>query len=243
MEKIKARINKLKEDIEQCEQDELNARALLVEAKQRQEAAENEKTSFERRIKMLTEELAKTKERLADKEKQLGSLETKTAEHEVAVKNLESQEVEDDEMLLSLSNEVKRWELDYATYDEQWREAKCKEAVLQKDLKKAESRYEDSSERIKQFLKVINSTSEEIKDLEAREYDQTEREKVNEEKLLFLTNHLKETLVREDAAERDALRLDRIKNCLEDEMKNCKNKIEGIRIQMEDVNNIAEYID
>ena len=240
MEKIKARINKLKEDIDACEQQESESKGLLSEALARLEAAETEKNSFRRRLQILQSEVAKTNDRLAERQERLDSLETKTAEHETAVKNLEDQEVEGDERLGTLSDQLKRGQIEVENYDTQWREAKRKEVVLVQDLEKAESRIEDSTARIDQLMKAITNATDQIKDLEAREYDQSERETLNEEKLAFLASQQKEVLGRAEAGERDAARLERIIAGLNEDIKNWKNKTEDVLAEIEDVNNMAE---
>ena len=243
MEKIKTRINKLKEDIDACEQKECESNALLKEANARLEAAETEKSSFRRRIKIIQDELAKTKERLAEKTERLDSLEMKTAEHETAVKNLENQEVEGDERMGTLSDQLKRGQIEVETYDTQWREAKRKEKVLLNDLEKAGCRYEEGCMRCDQFLKAINNATEQIKDLEAREYDQSERENLRAEKMTFLADQQKEALTRAEAAERDTARLKRILTGLDLDIKNWHNKTADVRAEIEEVNNMADDMD
>ena len=240
MDKIKARINRLKEDIDVCEQRETDAKGHLNDATARLEAAETEKNSFLRRLKMLQVELTKTNSRLQERQERLDSLESKTAEHETAVKNLEDQEVEGDERLGTLSEQIKRGQDEVDTYDTQWREAKRKEVVLMKDLEKAESRIDDNNARIDQLMKAITNSTDLIKDLEARESDQCERETLTEEKLAFLGCQQKEVLSRAEAAERDAARLDRIITGLKGDIKNWKNKTADVLAEIEDVNNMAE---
>ena len=243
MERIKAKINKYKEDIDCCEQRESESKSLHAEAKNRLETAESERNSFCRRLKIIEGEVRKTKERLAEKQERLDSLESQTAEHETAVKNLENQEVEGDERLGVLSDQLKRGQTEAEAYDTQWREAKRKEVVLLKELEKAESRYTDNTAHIEQLMKVIAKSSEEIKDLEVRESDQCERDLLNEEKVSFLKQQSKETLSRAEASERDAARLQRIITDLQDDIKNWKNKTDDVRAEIEDVNNMAEDID
>ena len=243
MERIKAKINKYKEDIDCCEQRESESKALYADAKNRLETAESERNSFCRRLKIIEGEVIKTKERLAEKQERLDNLESQTAEHETAVKNLENQEVEGDEKIGVLSDQLKRGQTEAEAYDTQWREAKRKEVVLLKELEKAESRYTDNTAHIEQLMKVIAKASEEMKDLEARESDQSERETVNEEKVLFLREQNKETLSRAEASERDAARLQRIVAGLQDDIRNWKNKTDDIRAEIEDVNNMAEDIE
>jgi chromosome segregation ATPase len=152
MEKVKARINKLKEDIDACEQRQSDSKALYNEATNRLETAETERNSFRRRIKIILGEVKKTNERLAEKQELLDNFESKTAEHETAVKNLESQEVEGDERLVTLSDQIKRGQSDAETYDSQWREAKRKEVVVLNDLEKAESRLADNTARTDELM-------------------------------------------------------------------------------------------
>jgi chromosome segregation ATPase len=185
----------------------------------------------------------KTNERLAEKQELLDNFESKTAEHETAVKNLESQEVEGDERLGTLSDQIRRGQSDAETYDSQWREAKRKEVVVLNDLEKAESRLADNTARTDELMKAITNATDKIKDLEAREYDQSERETLNEEKMAFLGEQYKEVLSRAEAAERDAARLQRIILGLEEDIKNCKNRTADVQAELEDVNNMVEDMD
>lgn len=233
----------MKQDIDVCEQQEADAKAALNEAKARQEAAEMEKESFKRRLRILRDEVRKTNERLADKKELLDGLESKTAEHEIAVKNLENQEVEGDERLATLADQISRGKLEVEGYDTQWREAKRKEVVLLKDLEKAEMRYEQNSMRIEELMDTVNNATNKIRDLEAREYDQSQRETTNEEKLVFLAAQEKEALIRAEAGERDAARLERVIDALLNDIKNWKNKTADVRAELEDVNNMVEDMD
>lgn len=242
MDKIKARINKLKQDIDVCEERESIAKGLLSEANARLDAAETEKNSFKRRLLIVKGEVAKTNERLYEKQNRLSGLESKTAEHEMAVKNLEDQEVEGDEMLGSLSDQLKRGQIEVETYDTQWREAKRKEAVLLNELDKAQSRFKESSARIEHFMKCIANTTDLIKDLEARESDQSERDTLNEEKSAFLTEQLKVAHLRVEAGERDGARLERIITKLKSDQKTWKLKTEDIYIQREELEEAAKEI-
>ena len=243
MEKVKARINKLKEDIEACEKRESESKALLSEANVRLESAESETNSFRRRLKILQGEVTKTNERLAERQERLNTLESKTAEHEIAVKSLEDQEVEGDERLGTLSDEIKRGQVEVETYDTQWREAIRKEVVLLNDVEKADSRFQENSSRIEHLMKAINNASAQIKDLEAREDDQSERDTLNEEKLAFLAEQYKEVLIKAEAGERDAARLERIIAGLEADIQNSKNKTADVIAEIDEVNNMVEDMD
>ncbi|XP_028415934.1 tropomyosin alpha-4 chain-like [Dendronephthya gigantea] len=243
MEKVKARINKLKQDIEDCEQQEANAKVALNEAKTRQEAAEMEKESFKRRLQILREEVKKTNERLAHKKELLNGLESKTAEHEIAVKNLENQEVEGDERLASLADQISRGKLEVDGYDTQYQEAQRKEVVLLSDLEKAELRFEQSSLRIEELMDTIRNTTNKIRDLEARESDQTQRETTNEEKMVFLSDQKKEAICRAESGERDTARLQRVIDTLGHDIKHWKDKTADVLAEIEDVNNMVEDMD
>jgi tropomyosin-1 len=243
MEKLKARISKLKEDIDACEQRESEAKALHAEAKNRLELAESERNSFRRRLKIIEGDVAKTNERLAEKQDRLDSLESQTAEHDTARKNLEDQEVEGDERLVQLSDQLKRGQTETEAYDTQYSEAKRREVVLLADLDKAESRYADNSARIEQLMKAIANASEDIRDLESRESDQCDRETLNEEKVVFLSEQIKETLSKAESSERDAARLKRLVTNILAEIGNWKNKTADVFAEMEDVNNMADGIE
>lgn len=242
MDKIKAKVNYLKESIDACDEREKKAKADLKEATARYEAAEADKRSFKRRQEILEVEVQKTNERLAEKREKLNNLEAKTAADEEAVKDLESQEVQGDEKIVSLADMIKRGQLEAEDYEMQWSEAKRKKAVLLSDINKTESRLQESTLRIEELMETINYASSKIKVLEAREYDQTERENENEQKLAFLSQQEKEAMVRMENAERDATRLARVVDGLQSDIRNWKNKTSSVLAEIDEMNSMADDI-
>lgn len=242
MDKIKAKLNKYKEEIDLCEEREKEARSGLTEAKGRLDVAENDKASHQRRLKLLKKDLDKTNEQVRQKQEELYALQSKTAEDEVVVKQLETQEVEGDEKLETLNDLVKRGQLQAEDHDLQCREAGRKIHVLKQEVERAENRYEVSSIKIEQAIEKLDHLGGKIKSLEEREYDQSERETENEQKVAFLQQQEKEALVRAENAERDAVRLERVVEGLLLDIHNWRNKKEDVLAEMSSVSSLADDI-
>lgn len=242
MEKIRAKLNKIKEGIDLCEERELVAKNSLTEAKSRLEAAEIQKASFIRRITLLKKDMEKMNDSLETKKEQLDGLESKIAEDEIVVKSLENQEVEGDEKLETLNVMVKREQIEVEDYDLQCREASRKLQVLEKEVERAEGRYESNSIKVEMITESLVKLGSKIKSLEERESDQSERETDNEQKLAFLRDQEKEALVRAENAERDVARLGRVAESLILDIENWKNKKQDIIAEMSSVTSLADDI-
>ena len=242
MEKVKARLTKLKEAIDVCDERKNEAENSLTEARLRFETAESEKASFQRRIQLLKLELEKTVDRGEKKQTELDSLQCKTTQDELVVRELESLEVDGDEKLETLNVMVKKEQINAEDFDLQWREAERKLHVLQQDIERAENRFESSSLKQEEYTEKLASLGKRIKSLEQNESDLSEREQESEDKLVFLKDQQKEALVRADNGERDALRVERVMESLLLDIQNWKNKKADVLAEMESVSDLGDDI-
>ena len=107
MEKVKERMSKLKEAINVCDEHKNKTENSLTKARLRFEMAESEKASLQRMIQLLKLDLEKTVDRGEKKQTELDSLQCKTTQDELVVRELESLEVDGDEKLETLNVMVK----------------------------------------------------------------------------------------------------------------------------------------
>ena len=242
MEKLKARLTKLKEAIDVCDERHNVAENSLAEARLRFETAESDKASFQRRIQLLKLELEKTVDRGEKKQTELDSLQCKTTQDELVVRELESLEVDGDEKLETLNVMVKKEQVNVEDFDLQWREADRKVHVLQQEIERAENRFETSSLKKEEHMEKLESLGKRIKSLEQNESGLSEREQESEEKLVFLKDQQKEALLRADNGERDALRVERVMESLLLDIQNWNNKKADVLAEMESVSDLGDDI-
>lgn len=233
--KLKEKMTKLKDDTEQAEEREADAKSLLKDTNEKAERDQNEAEGLKRRITLLKADLAKTTERLEEAEGKLGEITQKGENEEMVRKELEEVEVEGDEKISMLEESCVEAAKEREEKVHLLNEATRRMVVIKRDLqtaKEKEEKYLDSYEKLKDTLRNF---TEQTKELEELDEEAGEKEKLNEEKMRFLKEQVKEANGRAEVAEREVSKLERLKEETTSEIKNWGGKIKEIMQEMDDI--------
>ena len=233
--KLKEKMTKLKDDTEQAEEREADAKSLLKDTNEKVERDKTEAEGLKRRITLLKADLAKTTERLEEAEGKLGEITQKGENKEMVRKELEEVEVEGDEKISMLEENCVEAAKEREEKVHLLNEASRRMVVIKRDLqaaKEKEEKYLDTYEKLKDTLRNF---TEQTKELEELDEEASEKEKLSEEKMRFLKEQVKEANGRAEVAEREVCKLERLKEETTSEIKNWGGKIKEIMQEMDDI--------
>lgn len=233
--KLKEKMTKLKDDTEQAEEREADAKSLLKDTNEKVERDKTEAEGLKRRITLLKADLAKTTERLEEAEGKLGEITQKGENEEMVRKELEEVEVEGDEKISMLEENCVEAAKEREEKVHLLNEASRRMVVIKRDLqaaKEKEEKYLDTYEKLKDTLRNF---TEQTKELEELDEEASEKEQLNEEKMRFLKEQVKEANGRAEVAEREVCKLERLKEETTSEIKNWGGKIKEIVQEMDDI--------
>ena len=233
--KLKEKMTKLKDDTEQAEEREADAKSLLKDTNEKVERDKTEAEGLKRRITLLKADLAKTTERLEEAEGKLGEITQKGENEEMVRKELEEVEVEGDEKISMLEESCVEAAKEREEKVHLLNEATRRMVVIKRDLqtaKEKEEKYLDTYEKLKDTLRNF---TEQTKELEELDEEASEKEQLSEEKMGFLKEQVKEANGRAEVAEREVCKLERLKEETTSEIKNWGGKIKEIVQEMDDI--------
>lgn len=233
--KLKEKMTKLKDDTEQAEEREADAKSLLKDTNEKVERDQNEAEGLKRRITLLKADLAKTTERLEEAEGKLGEITQKGENEEMVRKELEEVEVEGDEKISMLEESCVEAAKEREEKVHLLNEASRRMVVIKRDLqtaKEKEEKYLDTYEKLKDTLRNF---TEQTKELEELDEEASEKEQLSEEKMGFLKEQVKEANGRAEVAEREVCKLERLKEETTSEIKIWGGKIKEIIQEMDDI--------
>lgn len=233
--KLKEKMTKLKDDTEQAEEREADAKSLLKDTNEKVERDKTEAEGLKRRITLLKADLAKTTERLEEAEGKLGEITQKGENEEMVRKELEEVEVEGDEKISMLEESCVEAAKEREEKVHLLNEATRRMVVIKRDLqtaKEKEEKYLDTYEKLKDTLRNF---TEQTKELEELDEEASEKEQLSEEKMGFLKEQVKEANGRAEVAEREVCKLERLKEETTSEIKNWGGKIKEIIQEMDDI--------
>lgn len=233
--KLKEKMTKLKDDTEQAEEREADAKSLLKDTNEKVERDKTEAEGLKRRITLLKADLAKTTERLEEAEGKLGEITQKGENEEMVRKELEEVEVEGDEKISMLEESCVEAAKEREEKVHLLNEATRRMVVIKRDLqtaKEKEEKYLDTYEKLKDTLRNF---TEQTKELEELDEEASEKEQLSEEKMGFLKEQVKEANGRAEVAEREVCKLERLKDETTSEIKNWGGKIKEIIQEMDDI--------
>ena len=233
--KLKEKMTKLKDDTEQAEEREADAKSLLKDTNEKVERDKTEAEGLKRRITLLKADLAKTTERLEEAEGKLGEITQKGENEEMVRKELEEVEVEGDEKISMLEESCVEAAKEREEKVHLLNEASRRMVVIKRDLqtaKEKEEKYLDTYEKLKDTLRNF---TEQTKELEELDEEASEKEQLSEEKMGFLKEQVKEANGRAEVAEREVCKLERLKEETTSEIKNWGGKIKEIVQEMDDI--------
>lgn len=231
--KLKEKMTKLKDDTEKAEEREADAKSMLKDTNEKVERDQNEAEGLKRRITLLKADLAKTTERLKEAERKLGEITQKGENEEMVRKELEEVEVEGDEKISMLEESCVEAAKEREEKVHLLNEASRRMVVIKRDLqtaKEKEEKYFDTYEKLKDTL---TNFTEQTKELEELDEEASEKEKLSEEKMVFLKEQVKEANGRAEVAEREVCKLERLKEETTSEIKNWGGKIKEIIQEMD----------
>lgn len=231
--KVRERMQKMKDRIEDFEQREFDAKSALKEAQALAYQHESDRDSIANRIDMLEKELEKVNERLEHKEARLAELEEKTEEEGNIVKELTSNEMDGDEKLNELEFMVKEAWKEASETEHRHIEIANRLTQTQNELDKVNNRYDVSLQKIERHESILSEAGENVKDLQLKDENASEKEVESEEKILFLQEQLKETLALAEDAERRAAPIDRATDDLIEQIEKYKTKKADVEAEME----------
>lgn len=233
--KLKEKMTKLKDDTEQAEEREADAKSLLKDTNEKVERDQNEAEGLKRRITLLKADLAKTTERLEEAEGKLGEITQKGENEEMVRKELEEVEVEGDEKISMLEESCVEAAKEREEKVHLLNEVSRRMVVIKRDLqtaKEKEEKYLDTYEKLKDTLRNF---TEQTKELEELDEEASEKEQLSEEKMGFLKEQVKEANGRAEVAEREVCKLERLKEETTSEIKIWGGKIKEIIQEMDDI--------
>lgn len=236
--KVKERVSELQGEIDAAETRETDAIHELREALTRLEKAEAELATHDRRIKLLQAELNASTTRYDDSAGKLNKVEGDTSGIEDRRKELEDNEVEGDERLQDLEERAKEARRMLEENEVKLTEIKRKEVVLKRDIIRVVEKGETSEKRVNLLENTIQSTGENLRNLEEREDEASEKEALNEDKIAFLECQMKEAEVRLEAADRQVQNLERVILDTENEKNGWVSKRKVIEDEMENIDGV-----
>ncbi|EDO47561.1 predicted protein, partial [Nematostella vectensis] len=213
----KEKMNAVKNAIDDAEDREAEAKYHLKEALERGDKAEENIEGMIRRRKLLEDELARITASLDQATQQLFEKRNKTEEEQATEKELGHMELEIDEVLNERECQCKEALAIAEEKHQNYIDACRKHTKAQLDCDRAKERLEKAQERIESLEYDLHRAGETMVELEAKDEVASEREMEREEKIAFLQAELKKLVEREDIAEREVQKLQRIidEECIE----------------------------
>ena len=240
METIKKKLSYLKEQIDEAEEREADAKNLLKDALAREEFYVSEAEGTKRRLRLLENDFSKVKLRIVQQEEKLQEVAEKGENEEQARKVLEESELEGDEKLTELEESLAEAEKKREEAIHLLNEAKRRLLVIQNDLNTARNREDICNKRVESLAQSLEKLGSRTKDLEKRDEVASEREQTTEEKFLFLEEQLKEATTRGDGYERQWQGLQRTADSTVLEIELWKGKTQDLKDEMENITCIAD---
>ena len=228
-------MTKLKDDTEQAEEREADAKSLLKDTNEKAERDQNEAEGLKRRITLLKADLAKTTERLEEAEGKLGEITQKGENEEMVRKELEEVEVEGDEKISMLEESCVEAAKEREEKVHLLNEATRRMVVIKRDLQTAKEKEEKHLDTYEKLKDTLRNFTEQTKELEELDEEASGKEQLNEEKMRFLKEQVKEANGRAEVAEREVSKLERLKEETTSEIKNWGGKIKEIMQEMDDI--------
>lgn len=200
--KLKGRLSDLCQQIDDNDARKNDAKSALVAACQRQEIADKECASFDRKITLRGKDLEVARKRNADLVEKLTAVESSSFSLEEARKDMEENESTHDEKIHDLEDRIKdlRVQLEEATT--KLTETERKNVFVQRDIVRTTEKANTLESRAKVLEDTILNAGQSLKDLEAREGEASTKEEQNVENIVMLEGEYKEWEVRCEAANR-----------------------------------------
>jgi len=205
-----------------------------LEAAEKQSAdSELEISAFTRRVYLITEDHAKTEERLKAISDQLVEKTKQANESENGRKKFESLGFENDEKIAILEKQLDEALLIASDADKRFDETNRRFAIMEVDLERTEDRAESAETKILELEEELKVVGNNMKALEISEQEAIQREESYAEQIKECTTRLKEAEVRADMGERSLAKLQSEVDRLEEELLEEKDKYKDMSDELE----------
>lgn len=234
IELVKQRMAEMRDRIDSAEEREKDAKNHIREINEKIAILGGEKTTLESRIKVVQTEYDKKLERLEESKNKLDLALARADESEVRRKELADTEVDDFERHEDVESTLKAAAVSKEKADLAVVESKSKELILKGDLERTCEKYDRFTKRVEELKEQLDDCSKQMQTLEEKDRDASERENMSEEKVKFLETQLREALQTAETHERSVGKLERLKEKLNDDISDFKEKHDEIRHEMEE---------
>lgn len=234
MEKVKERIRLLKDKIEDAEQREADDTLATKELEAKIDILGGEKTTLLSRINVVKADLLKVKNQLDEKEAKLDDALARNENSEIRVKELADTEVDGYERSDKIESTLKEAAINKERADHMLVEAERKKLILEQEFVRIEEKYEKEQERGDELKKTLDGYTDQMRDLQEKDRDASEREDVSEDKMKSLESQIRVTLSSAESHEREAVKLENLNATLNDEIKSFKEKYENVLREMDE---------
>jgi chromosome segregation ATPase len=205
----------------------------LEEANKNTANSELEISALQRRIYLITEDLAKTQERLKVMCEQFTDKSKLADESEKARGKFESLGFENDEKMSVLEKQVSEALAVAADADKRFDETNRRLAIMEVDLERAEDRAEIAETKTLELEEELKVVGNNMKILEASEQEAIQREESYAEQIKECTTRLKEAEQRAETGERTMAKLQAEVDRLEEELQEGKDKYKDMSDELE----------
>ncbi|XP_015748610.1 PREDICTED: golgin subfamily A member 6-like protein 22 [Acropora digitifera] len=202
MNKVKGKLQGIKDKIEKAEDREASANEQLREVTEEANKNEGEADSFRRRIVLVKDELAKISETLEEKTTRVNEVKRVAVEHENACKELEVIDRDSDERITALEETLQESIGTAKESEERLVEAKQKLKVILTEVEKARERAEILEGKANDLEDSISDIGNRLRQKESEDTASAENEMDLNDKLMFVKTQLDDAIARAEEAER-----------------------------------------
>ncbi|XP_014773985.1 tropomyosin Tod p 1.0102 isoform X17 [Octopus bimaculoides] len=194
---------------------------------------ESEIAGLNRRIQLLEEDLERSEERLSTAQTKLDEASKAADESERAKKALENRGAHDYDRICCLEDIARENTQTVNDAEQKYEEAARKLAITEVDLERAEARLEAAEARAKQLEEEMTLINRNLKTLQIKEVEASQREDSYEETIRDLTHRLKEAENRAAEAERTVSKLQKEVDRLEGDLEKEQLKTKKLQEEMQ----------
>ncbi|CAI9721634.1 Hypothetical predicted protein [Octopus vulgaris] len=201
--------------------------------KNARETCESEIAGLNRRIQLLEEDLERSEERLSTAQTKLDEASKAADESERAVQVLRNRSSMDDDRICDLEQKCKDAELFASESQKKYDETVRRLKVVEHELGIAEETSLHNKRRAKQLEEEMTLINRNLKTLQIKEVEASQREDSYEETIRDLTHRLKEAENRTECAERECNLLHKGKAVLEGDLEKEQLKTKKLQEEMQ----------
>jgi len=204
--------------------------------------SELEVGGLQRRINLTETELEQMEVRYKEISAQLASASHNSDESEKGRKTLETQGIDDDEMIGNLEKAFIEAQTIADEADKRYDESARRYAIMEVELERTEDRADAAETKLAELEEELKVVGNNMKMLEISEQEALSREESYDEQIRELSGRLKETEERADTADRNMTKLQKEVDRLEEELTEQKDKYNNISEELEQtLNDLQGY--